>query len=94
MATYWKWTKMESDKGIWKKFQRGTENKGAWFLEVEYQSRDGNLHSLDGVPFTVIMTIADPNKEAPIYNEMRQNVIAEGAQIADIQNAVTITQRV
>jgi len=40
------------------------------------------------------MTIADPNKEAPIYNEMRQNVIAEGAQIADIQNAVTITQRV
>ncbi len=77
-----------------KKFQRGTENKGAWFLEVEYQSRDVNLHSLDGVPFTVIMTIADPNKEAPIYNEMRQNVIAEGAQIADIQNAVTITQRV
>ncbi len=77
-----------------KDFPRGTENKGAWFLEVEYQSRDGNLHSLDGVPFTVIMTIADPQHIAPVYNEMRQNVIAEGAQIADIQNAVTITQRV
>ena len=46
------------------------------------------------VPFTVILTISDPEQIAPVYNEMRQNVIAAGAQIADIQNAVTITQRV
>lgn len=77
-----------------KDFPRGTENTGSWFLEVEYQSRDGNIHSKDGVPFTVIMTISDPSKTAPVYNEMRQNVMAGGAKIADIQNAVTITQRV
>lgn len=77
-----------------KSFQRGTKNKGGWFLEVEYQSRDGSQHSLQGVPFTVILTISDPEQIAPVYNEMRQNVIAAGAQIADIQNAVTITQRV
>lgn len=77
-----------------KSFPRGTKNKGGWFLEVEYQSRDGSQHSLQGVPFTVILTISDPEQIAPVYNEMRQNVIAAGAQIADIQNAVTITQRV
>ena len=77
-----------------KSFPRGTKNKGSWFLEVEYQSRDGAQHSLQGVPFTVILTISDPEHIAPVYNEMRQNVIAAGAQIADIQNAVTITQRV
>lgn len=49
---------------------------------------------MQGVPFTVILTISDPEQIAPVYNEMRQNVIAAGAQIADIQNAVTITQRV
>lgn len=77
-----------------KSFPRGTENTGSWFLEVEYQSRDGNIHSKDGVPFTAIMTISDPSKIAPVYNEMRQNVMAGGAKIADIQTAVTITQRV
>lgn len=77
-----------------KKFSRGTKNKGGWFLEIEYQSRDGIQHSLQGVPFTVILTISDTEHAAPVYNEMRQNVIAAGAQIADIQNAVTITQRI
>lgn len=75
-------------------FPRGTKNTGSWFLEVEYQSRDGIIHSKDGVPFTVIMTISDPSKTAPVYNEMRQDIMAGGAKIADIQNAVTITQRV
>lgn len=51
-------------------------------------------YSTDGVPFTAILTIGDPNNNAPVYNEMRQAVIATGAQIADIQTAVTITQRV
>lgn len=75
-------------------FPRGTMNRGSWYLEVEYQSRDGNIYSKDGVPFTAIMTISDPLKIAPVYNEMRQNIMAAGAKITDIQNAVTITQRV
>ena len=86
-----KWSPIKVYK---KSFPRGTENTGSWFLEVEYQSRDGNLHSEDGVPFTAILTISDPLKTAPVYNEMRQNVMAGGAKIADIQTAVTITQRI
>lgn len=69
-------------------------NQGPWFLEIEYESRTTMQYSTDGVPFTAILTIGDPNNNAPVYNEMRQAVIATGAQIADIQTAVTITQRV
>lgn len=73
---------------------RGIENPGQFYLEVDYLSRTDQQISPDGVPFTVIMTISDIDGEAPVYDEMRNIIIANGVQIADIQTAARITPRV
>jgi len=72
----------------------GIENKGPWYLEVEYLARDGVSINQDGVPFTAILTISDPQNTAPVYEQMRQNLQAIGVLISDIQTAARITQRV
>ncbi|MCY3450237.1 hypothetical protein, partial [Citrobacter freundii] len=54
-------------------------------LRVTSQVRDGVSHPLDGIPFSVIITIEDPTKKATkIYNEMSQSLIALGVVFQDI----------
>ena len=48
----------------------------------------------EGVPFTAIVTISDPDTEQPVFNDMRQNLQALGTQIADIRMAARITPRI
>ena len=47
-----------------------------------------------GLVFTMILTIEDTQGEAPVYDEMKQALVATGVQISDIQTAVRVTQRV
>lgn len=47
-----------------------------------------------GLVFTMILTIEDLNGEAPVYNEMKQELLATGVRISDIQTAVRLTTRV
>jgi hypothetical protein len=61
---------------------------------VEYLTRTGEHMPNGGVPFTAILTISDPEGDAPVFNDMRQNLQALGARIADIRTAVRITPRV
>ena len=65
-----------------------------WTLDVEYLERDGASLPLIGVPFTVILTISDPNKEKPVFNDMRQMLQALGVQAVDIKTAARIVPRV
>ena len=44
---------------------------GDVFLEIEYLSREGMSPNYDGVPFAAILTISDPNGEAPVNREMK-----------------------
>lgn len=48
----------------------------------------------DGVPFTAILTISDPEGAQPVFNDLRQILMALGVQIADIHTAARITPRV
>ena len=48
----------------------------------------------EGVPFTAIVTISDPEAQRPIFNDMRQGLQALGILIADIRTAARITPRV
>lgn len=77
-----------------RKMPRGIDNPGQFYLEVDYLSRTEEQFSPEGVPFTVILTISDLKGEAPVYDEMRNSIITNGAQIADIQTAARITPRV
>lgn len=65
-----------------------------WRLYVEYLTRAGEEMPEDGVPFTAILTLSDPDGIRPVFNEMRQTLTALGVQVADIRTAARITPRV
>lgn len=69
-------------------------SKGTWRLEVRYLSRDNSSINYDGVPFTIALTISDPDETAPVYNEMRFALQSEGARITEIQTAARVQPRV
>ncbi len=77
-----------------KTFSQGVGPTSNWRLAVEYLTRAGETMPEEGVPFTVILTIADPDREQPVFNDMRQSLQALGIQISDIRTAARITSRV
>lgn len=81
-------------KVLAKTFPDGVGPSSNWRLFVDYLTRAGEVMPEDGVPFTAIVTISDPAGEQPVFNDMRQNLQALGAQIADIRTAARITPRV
>ncbi|MDI1324433.1 MAG: S8 family peptidase [Algoriphagus sp.] len=77
-----------------KTFSRGVGPSTEWKLNVEYLSRDGVTLPIEGVPFTAILTISDPNNEKPVFNDMRQMLQSYGVQAVDIKTAARIVPRV
>jgi Subtilase family len=80
-------------KVLAKTFPQGVGPSSNWRLFVDYLTRAGEVMPEEGVPFTVIVTISDPDAEQPVFNDMRQNLQALGVQIADIRTAARITPR-
>lgn len=89
-----KFGKWQPIKVFEKEFDGVSIDKGTWRLEVRYQLRENTTPLPDGLPFTMILSISDPDEEAPIYNEMRLSLQNEGVAIADIRSAVRIMPRV
>ncbi|MFT3793762.1 S8 family peptidase [Flavobacterium sp.] len=77
-----------------KTFPRGIGPTTDWSLDVEYLTRDGVSVPAAGVPFTAILTISDPDKERPVFNDMRQMLQSLGVQAVDIKTAARVTPRV
>lgn len=77
-----------------KTFRRGVGPSSNWRLFVEYLTRAGETMPDEGVPFTAIVTISDPESDKPVFTDMRQSLQAIGTQIADIRTAARITTRV
>ncbi|MDT3401240.1 S8 family peptidase [Mucilaginibacter terrae] len=77
-----------------KHFPKGVGPTTNWTLDVEYLARDGAIIPKDGVPFTAILTISDPSKERPVFNDMRQLLQSIGVQTVDIKTAARVTQRI
>jgi len=75
-------------------FPQGVGPSSNWRLFVDYLTRAGEVMPAEGVPFTAIVTISDPDAKQPVFNDMRQNLQALGTQIADIRTAARITSRV
>ena len=48
----------------------------------------------DGVPFTALLTISDPAREAPVFNDMRALLTRTGVRIEDIRTAARVATRV
>lgn len=65
-----------------------------WRLDVEYLTRAGETIPFNGVPFTAILTISDPEGKKPIFNTMRQSLQSLGVNMLDIRTASRVVPRV
>jgi len=76
---------------------RSPEGQGTstnWRLAVDHLSRDDDSMPREGVPFTALLTIGDPDGQAPVFQEMRQLLQANGVKLEQIQTAARISPRV
>ncbi|KEZ70108.1 hypothetical protein AAY86_21770 [Pseudomonas amygdali pv. tabaci str. ATCC 11528] len=72
----------------------GRGKSSNWRLMINYLTRAGETLPPDGVPFSILLTISDPSKTKPIFQEMRNSLQLSGAKIADIQSAARVTPKV
>lgn len=73
--------------------KQGRGNTSNWQLCLESLTRAGAKFPTDGVPFTILMTITDPEKKAPIHDEVRNQLQTTGLTIADITVAHRVRPR-
>ncbi|XVO80557.1 S8 family peptidase [Pseudomonas chlororaphis] len=59
-----------------------------WRLVLQPLTRSEFEFPQAGVPFCVILTIADPGKSLPIFNDMKLQLQASGATLSDIRTSV------
>ena len=86
-----KWSPVKSFQH---EIKRGVGPSSDWRLKVSYITRARQTMPEEGVPFTAVLTIADLEDAAPVFNEMRLELQRLGARIADIRTAARITTRV
>ena len=59
-----------------------------WRLVLQPLTRSEFEFPEEGVPFCVILTIADPGKTLPIFNDMKLQLQSSGATLSDIRASV------
>jgi hypothetical protein len=65
----------------------------SWRFEVTSVTRAEAYFPTDGVPFSVALTISDPDGSKPIFQTFRQYLQSRGTQIGDIRTAQRVRQR-
>ena len=66
---------------------RGRGTSSAWRLSLKSTTRAGAAIPNEGIAFTLIMTLSDEGKAAPIHNEVRNDFVQRGLELADITAA-------
>lgn len=56
-----------------------------WLIQVDSIVRAEAIFPTAGVPFSLIVTMADPDGQRPIFQEVRRSLLASRAKIQDIQ---------
>lgn len=58
---------------------------------MNYIARDQVQFPEDGVPFAVVLTITDPQKEANVYDDLQQELVASSSvKLNDIRTALRV----
>lgn len=72
-----------------KPFKRleGTSN---WRLVVDSITRAGASYPREGVQFAVVLTISDPDKEAPVFASARRALIQQGVSLVDVRTSARV----
>jgi hypothetical protein len=66
-----KWGAVKTYEG---RFPRGVGQSSNWRLRVDYLARSLETMPSEGVPFSLVLSIADPVKMTPIFSEVRQSI--------------------
>ena len=76
-----------------KTFTKGVGPSTQWCLDVEYLAREGAQIPANGIPFTAILSISDPENGGKVFNEMRQMLQSTGVKAVDIKTAARVKPR-
>ncbi|MEO9877512.1 MAG: S8 family peptidase [Anderseniella sp.] len=79
-----------------KQYESTFTNKGEfsnWRLEVSSLVRAEASFPAEGVPFSVLLTIEDPERQSPVFSEMRLALQASNAVAQDIRTATRVRPR-
>ena len=67
---------------------RGRGKSSTWKFLVEYLTRAEEDLPISGVEFAAVLTIADPKGNAPVFQQMRQQLGTLGIRTADIRTGI------
>jgi subtilisin family serine protease len=70
---------------------RGRGVSSNWKFLVEYLTRAEESLPINGVEFAAVLTISDPRGEAPVFQQMRQQLSAQGIVTTDIRTGIQTT---
>lgn len=74
-------------------FGQGVGQTTEWQLQVESVVRAESEFPPEGVPFSLIMTIEDPDGSRPIFQELRRQLVTNRVELHDIRSAVRLRFR-
>ncbi|WP_374379506.1 S8 family peptidase [Dongia sp.] len=81
---WWPTKRYEAD------FSEGVGNSTEWRVEVESVVRAEATFPAEGIPFSLVVTIEDEQVGAPIFDSLRQSLIANRVQMQDIRTAIRV----
>lgn len=85
-----KWTPF---KRYERSMPKGVGTRGEWRLSLKALTRAGAGFPEEGVNFALIMTISDLDHSAPIYDEVRAEILRRGLRLSDITVAQEVRVR-
>ena len=85
---WWPTKRYEDDFG-----DDGIGESAEWRLEIESLVRAEASFPLEGVPFSVVLTISDPARRAPVFQQLRRELLNRNVQLNDIRLAARVRPR-
>lgn len=82
-----KWWPIKVYRGHFKKRKGESSN---WRLLVKSLVRSDEAYPSTGVPFAVVLTIADIDESAPVFNDLRLYLTSRNVQMADIRSTTQV----
>ena len=77
-------------KGYTADFGGGIGESAEWRLEVESVVRAEATFPAEGIPFSLILTIEDDDGTAPVFQSLRQTLVAQRVEMQDVRTAVRV----
>lgn len=74
-------------------FGDGVGSSTEWQLQVESLVRAEAQFPAEGVPFSLIVTIEDPDRKQPVFQEFRRQLVTQRVDLHDIKSAVRLRAR-